>query len=119
MELSEEQERRKFFYETAPMYQAAAGEWENEQDKIHLESQLPARMQEILNAIAEVCDTLEYDGSMMYDELLDKELLRLICKKIREKCTWEEELPDDITQALLIKEFEQRRCRHRRCSSWW
>ena len=119
MGYSEQEERKLFFYATQPMYQTSLGEWENERDAIRLKGSIPRRMQDLVRRIEDVCDDMDYDGSMMYDEIPDKERMWHICRRIRQESDWEEEIPDEVTMTLLIKEMEKRRFKRRKCNNWW
>lgn len=80
----------------------------------------PVEVQEIQMVIQEMCDKMEYDGSLMYDEYPDKvsveRMAQRACKM--SNCKHREEISDRwlhaLVQVLLCSEMEYRRER-RRC----
>lgn len=80
----------------------------------------PAEVNEIQKEIEEVCDKMEYDGSVMYDEFPDKITIEAMSKDIcnRTECRYQEEISNRWKQALiqmlLCNEMSYRRER-RRC----
>lgn len=114
---------------------------EDERDWQKLKEMYPDMAKIILSEVERVCDSLEYEGSMMFDTIPDKERMRKMTADIYEKVKNRypiEEGPDrdemlvmnresrrrypprqnwlnDFIQVLLFQEIHQRRCRHRRC----
>lgn len=114
-----------------------------ERDYEYLKSMYPDMAKRILPYVEEECDRMEYDNSMMFDEYPDKLQLRLMCRRIYDKVTQQEEFeeikqqeaeiseaslkvqarkrppkPDrvrDMVELLLYQELLRRRCSHRRC----
>lgn len=114
-----------------------------ERDYEYLKSMYPDMAKRILPYVEEECDRMEYDNSMMFDEYPDKLQLRLMCRRIYDKVTQQEQFeeikqqeaeisetslkvqarkrppkPDrvrDMVELLLYQELLQRRCSHRRC----
>ena len=96
----------------------------------------------LLPEIEDVCDRMEYEGSMMFDRFPDQTTVyRMqdeIYQKVREKFPVEEapEMPEevlsmqyqgrrrnppgknwleDMIRVMLLQEMHHRRCRHRNC----
>lgn len=114
-----------------------------ERDYEYLRSMYPDMAKRILPYVEEECDRMEYDNSMMFDEYPDKLQLRLMCRRIYDKVTQQEQFeeikqqeaeiseaslkvqarkrppkPDrvrDMVELLLYQELLRRRCSHRRC----
>lgn len=114
-----------------------------ERDYEYLKSMYPDMAKRILPYVEEECDRMEYDNSMMFDEYPDKLQLRLMCRRIYDKVTQQEQFeeikqqeaeisetslkvqarkrppkPDrvrDMVELLLYQELLRRRCSHRRC----
>lgn len=106
-----------------------------------LQSMYPQAAKEILPLIEEVCDKMEYEGSMMFDEHPDQNTVRRMSDDIygQVKALYpaeEEQQPeemqsmeyqdrrrrpphgnflDDLVQVMLVQEMHRRRCRHHRC----
>lgn len=106
-------------------------EWDYE----YVRSMYPEMARRIMPYVEEECDSMEYEGSMMYDEYPDKLQLRLMCKRIYDKVMEKERFeeleaeevkvqqqrgrrrPDrvrDLVELLLFQELLRRRGRHRR-----
>lgn len=119
-------------------------EEENERDWQKLKEMYPEMAKIILAEVENVCDSMEYEGSMMFDSMPDKVRIRKMTEAIYEKVKDRypvEEAPDrddmfamnqegrrryppkqnwlsDFIQVLLYQEMFQRRCRHRGCRRW-
>lgn len=111
-------------------------EKQTEKDLRMLQSMYPEAVKEILPLVEEICDRMEYEGSMMFDEHPDKTTVRRLSDEICEQTgdVWPREPvqePDgvmsmqyqgggkgplgELIQILLLQEMHHRRCRHRRC----
>ena len=116
-------------------------EEEIEKDLRRLQSMYPQTVKKILPYVEETCDKMEYEGSMMFDERPDRNMVQRMSDQIYQKVGdfWEEpaEQPEDeiqfmqyqgdrrppkkdrrladLIQILLLQEMHHRRCRHRRC----
>ncbi len=107
-----------------------------EKDLRMLQSMYPEAVKKILPCVEEICDRMEYEGSMMFDEHPDKITIRRLSDEIYEQTgdVWPEEPvqePDgvmsmqyqgdgrgalgELIQILLLQEMYHRRCRHHRC----
>ncbi len=107
-----------------------------ERDLRMLQAMYPEAVKEILPCVGEICDRMEYEGSMMFDEHPDKTMVRRLSDEIYEQTgdIWPRETvqePDgvmsmqyqgngrgplgELIQILLLQEMHHRRCRHRRC----
>lgn len=117
------------FYMAWPMQNAFAQEEECERDMMRLQEMYPREAREIMEYAADICDRMEYEGSMMFDEYPDRLMLRRFCKNIYRSMTKAEELPTEnelktdslyqMIQVLLCHEIHRRRCRYRRCRRWY
>ena len=72
------------------------------------------------------CQLLDYEGSRLYDEYPDRFMLYHICSQIKEEMaadTSAQEMPggflDDLIEVLVYQEISRRRCRRRRCRSYF
>ena len=119
---------------------------ENERDFNRFKEMASDDVKMIMAEVERACDALEYKGSMMFDESLDKRNIQDIVAGIRDKimADWEPEVqveqqrpdprldprrgrhhrPDsgrlleDLIQSLLHQEMFHRRCRNRNCRRW-
>ena len=122
-------------YEDVPMTDADEYDWQK------LKEMYPDMAKIILSEVENVCDSLEYEGSMMFDSIPDKERVRKmtadIYEKVKDRYPIEESIDqddmlvmnrenrrrsppqqnwlNDFIQVLLFQEMHRRRCRHRRC----
>lgn len=115
---------------------------ESEKDLRTLQSMYPEAAKVILPYIEELCDKLEYEGSMMFDRFPDQTTLYQMQDLIRDQV--KEQFPDDVIveepdeiltmqyrgrrnppgknwladmiRVLLLQEMHHRRGRHRCCS---
>ena len=120
-----------------------AEEQEMEKELRRLQSMYPQAARELLPMVEDACDQMEYEGSMMFDEMPDQNAVRRISDGIYEKAR--ELYPDesgqkeqrdevlsmqyrprrrrppegdflrDLVQVMLLQEMHRRRCRHHRC----
>ena len=67
--------------------------------------------------VEEECDRLMYDGSMIYDEYPDPLQLRLICRRVFDRASEDEEKPgswmQDLIQVMTYQEILRRRSEYR------
>ena len=119
---------------------------ENERDFNRFKEMASDDVKMIMAEVERACDALEYKGSMMFDESLDKRNIQDIVAGIRDKIMedWEpgvqaeQQRPDpwrdprrdrhhrpdsgrlleDLIQSLLHQEMFHRRCRNRNCRRW-
>lgn len=71
-------------------------EKQNEEDLERLKELYPARIRQILTEVENACDSMEYEGSVMFDELPEKQRILELTRGIREKMeaqieNWEQE----------------------------
>ncbi len=111
-------------------------EKKTEEDLRMLQAMYPEAVRAVLPCVEEICDKMEYEGSMMFDEYPDKNTVRRLSEEIYEQTgdVWPrepEQKPDgvmsmqyregrrgplgELIQILLLQEMHHRRCRHRRC----
>lgn len=99
----------------------ASREEREEKDFDSIKGLYPKGMRELLEFVEDVCDRMEYKGSMMYDEYPDKISVQRICdsfcgEKKGEQGMGENWLMEDVLRVLLLQEMYHRRCRYRRRS---
>ena len=103
-------------------------EGERMQDKEFdlMKSYYPGTVQHIQEKIEEECDLMDYEGSRLYDEYPDRFMLYHSCSQIKEEMaadTSAQEMPggflDDLIEVLVYQEISRRRCRRRRCRSYF
>lgn len=142
-------EMRRSLFSPEHMGTPAAGESvsleeENERDWQKLKEQYPDMAKIILAEVEKICDSMEYEGSMMFDSMPDKvRILKLtedIYEKVKDRYPVEELVDQDdvfvmnqedrrrrppkqnwlsdFVQVLLYQEMFRRRCRHRGCKRW-
>ncbi|EET62579.1 hypothetical protein BRYFOR_05614 [Marvinbryantia formatexigens DSM 14469] len=119
-------------------------EEENERDWQRLKEMYPEIAKIIMAEVERVCDSMEYEGSMMFDTMPDRVRIRMLTDDIYDKVKDRypvEETDDqddmfsmnqegrrryppgqnwlgDFIQVLLFQEMHHRRCRHRGCRRW-
>ncbi len=95
---------------------------EDEADAKRLRELYPLMARRLAPYVEEVCDELEYPGSMMYDEYPDRLSLLRKCREVWERAKATEDFgekePDweelrDLTGVLLLQEMMRRRRRKR------
>lgn len=88
----------------------------------------PMQVQEMQMVVQEMCDRMEYDGSVMYDEYPDKVRVELMAQEVceRSNCKNREEISSRwmraLAQVMLCNEMayrrERRRCHKRNLGKW-
>lgn len=109
-----------------------------ERDFRKLQSMYPEAAKALLPYIEEECDKMEYEGSPMFDEMVDQTTVYRIRDRIRNQVQDQfpeapgQEMPeemfsmqyqgnrrnnwlDDLIRVMLLQEMHHRRCRHRDC----
>lgn len=120
-------------------------DWEDGRDRERLKSLYPETAREIMPHVEEECDRMEYEGSMMFDEYPDKQMLSKISARILDKVKEKHEIVEgndqdealamnvetrrryppgknwlhDLIDVMLFEEVYRRRCRRRRCRRRW
>lgn len=136
------------FYMPYPMQMQSnyLNEMEYEKDMERMKDLYPREVKIIQKYVDEECDHMEYEGSMMFDEYPDKNMLHKVCQNIMDKIQKNQEaeieiseccgqdgprppMPpprpprgdglSDLIEVLLYNEMYKRRCRRRRCNRWW
>lgn len=69
---------------------------QDEEDLAAMKELYPARIRQILEEVENTCDSMEYEGSVMFDELPEKQRIQELSESIRSKMAaqmekWEEE----------------------------
>lgn len=93
-----------------------------EDDYQYITKMYPAVAREILELIEDSCDRLEYEGSMMFDQYMDRTSVLGMADRIYDKIKYrekEEGMKKDsmLYQMILVllgSEMCHRRCRYRR-----
>ena len=89
---------------------------EHERDKKRIYNMYPEAAKRLAPYVEEMCDRLEYEGGILYDEYPDQLRLRLACREICKQVQKENDAEDvlmDICQILLYHEMYLRRCKRR------
>lgn len=114
------------FYLTYANPMLLGGEKMQEKEFELMKSYYPETARIIQEKVEEECQILDYEGSRLYDEHPDKFMLHQLCRRIRQEIEPEmstQEIPggflDDLIQVLLFQEISRRRCRRRRCRSYF
>lgn len=115
--------KRKPFYAVCPAQDIAAQEAEYEKDSRRMQQLCPENVRKVQEYVRDLCDRMEYEGSMMFDEYPDRCMFRMLCRKLYCKISGTE--PKGIEYettalyvavcSLLSMEMYRRRCRYRRC----
>lgn len=119
---------RQPFYMTYPVQNALLEEAEYERDSRKLQEMYPKDARRVQDAVEDICDRMEYEGSMMFDEYPDRYSMKALCRNIYRKLTDQEEIKGmacekdnlyQLIEVMLIHEIFKRRCRYRRCRRWY
>ena len=92
---------------------------EASRDIEYFQTMYPERMKRIQGSVRDLCDTIDYEGSFLYDEYPDRVSLRRLCSQVYEKefteGTGEEEARwlEAAVEVLLYHEICRRRARRR------
>lgn len=129
------------FYMAYPEYGYGSDD-EMERDMEYMKGMFPKKAKAIQKNVEDVCDQLEYEGSMLYDEYPDRVMLRKYSNDIYDKVKYleeEDEEPEeedvfamsrgcvncrnpflqDLVDVLFFNEIHRRRCRHRGCGRYY
>lgn len=115
--------KRKPFYAVFPAHDIAAEEAEYEKDSRKMQELCSENIRKVQDHVMDVCDKMEYEGSMMFDEYPDRCMFRMFCRQLY--CNISGTEPEGIEYEktalyvaiciLLSTEMYRRRCRYRRC----
>lgn len=121
-------------------------EQENEKDMRRLSQMYPDVAKSIVEYVEDECDKMEYEGSIMFDEMPDKVMFQRLCdsiyNKLKDSFENVREIEDkdelfamnkqtrrrypprknwlgDMIQVIMLQEMYRRRCRHRNCRRWY
>lgn len=95
------------------------GEQELGRDMEYFETMYPDRMKQIGKSVGEVCDAIDYDGSILYDEYPDRVGLRRLCDEVYRREVSEETGEEEkqwiqaACEVLLYHEVCRRRVKKR------
>ena len=111
-----------FDTEVRPVREFVAQEQRQEDDYQYITRMYSALARQILDLIEDICDQMEYEGSRMFDEYMDRTMLLTMVDKIYDKidhqekqdCQKKEQLLYQMILSLLGGEIYHRRCRYRR-----
>ena len=70
------------FYMISPLQKLYQMEMEYEKDMERMKALYPRQVQQLLPVIEDYCDGLEYEGSRIYDENPDAQMMRRECEKL-------------------------------------
>lgn len=94
-------------------------ELEYQQDLERICQLYPSEAKLLRIRIEDVCDKMEYEGSLMFEEYPDRIGLHMIAKKIYDQMYAPQEKRDNnllnLVEIMLYQEIYLRRCRRRRC----
>lgn len=93
-----------------------------EDDYQYITRMYSALARQILDLIEDICDQMEYEGSRMFDEYIDRTMMLSMAEKIYDKMNYQEKENCSKTERLLYQmilsllggEIYHRRCRYRR-----
>lgn len=93
-----------------------------ETDYQYMTKMYPSVSREALEFVEELCDQMEYQGSMMFDEYVDRRGFLDLADQVYEKCKYHDkdkpEKKDSMLYQLILAlvggEICHRRCRYRR-----
>lgn len=91
-------------------------EEEHERDKKRIHNMYPMDAKRLMPFVEEMCDRMEYEGGILYDECPDPLIMRLKCREICRQIMKPDDAEDvllDICQILLYHEMFLRRCKRR------
>lgn len=80
---------------------------QDEEDLIRLKEMYPPRIRQILEEVERVCDSMEYEGSVMFDEMPEKQRIQALAKGIEQKMQdrmgqWEEDLQQQQEEDIYV-----------------
>ena len=121
---NEDPGRRLPFYMTFPYSDNRNMEEEDERDAELLKHLYPPEARRFWPEVEDVCDRLEYDGSIMFDECPDKiqvqDMAHAVCGRLIPEDMWIGMAPEerrrmqDMAEMMLYQEMHRRRRRRRR-----
>ena len=129
---------------STPLTRYYEDDYETERDLERMKNLYPEISKELFPWIEDVCDQMEYEGSLMYDESPDQNQVRRLTSRIYGQVkeqyqppegedkdemlamnqeTWRRYPPDqnwlsDLIQTLLVDEMFRRRSRRRNSRQW-
>lgn len=100
------------FYMAYPMQNVFLEEAEYERDMQRLKSMYPKEVSTIQGLVEEECDKMEYEGSMMFDEVPDRLMLRQISDRIYQKVAQPEDFEAQQYEVVEAEELHMVDQRH-------
>ena len=107
------------FYMIYPLQNAYLQELEYDRDYGRMKELYPMEAKKLQAKVEALCDALEYEGSMMYDEYPDRIMLQKLCDKLIAQEEETDEKLRQLIEVLLYHEMYQRRCKYRRCKNFF
>ena len=109
-----------FDTEVRPVREFVAQEQRQEDDYQYITRMYSALARQILDLIEDICDQMEYEGSRMFDEYMDRTMLLTMVDKIYDKidhqekqdCQKKEQLLYQMILSLLGGEIYHRRMKN-------
>lgn len=99
------------FYKTSPFDSLLEEAKMMEQQKALMYSYLPKEYQQMQKKAEAACDKMEYEGSRMYDEHPDRNVLRHLAKSLLEESE-QDVYHEELMCCFLCNEIFLRRCRN-------
>ncbi len=93
------------FYMTYPMQNVFLEEAEYERDMQRLKGMYPREAALVQRLVEEECDKMEYEGSLMFDEVPDRLMLRQISDRIYRKAAQPEDFEAQQYEAVEAEEL--------------
>nr|WP_296265631.1 hypothetical protein [uncultured Merdimonas sp.] len=110
-------EQKLPYYMVYPMPFLYDDERQARRDMEYMKGLYPETAKRLTPYVEEECDRLMYDGSMIYDEYPDPLQLRLICRRVFDRASEDEEKPgswmQDLIQVMTYQEILRRRSEYR------
>lgn len=100
------------FYMTYPMQNVFLEEAEYERDMERLKSMYPQEVHTVQSLVEEECDKMEYEGSLMFDEMPDRLMLRQISDRIYQKVAQPEDFESQQYESVEAEELRMVDNRH-------
>ncbi|GHT84061.1 hypothetical protein FACS18947_0970 [Bacteroidia bacterium] len=102
------------FYMAYPMPQMMHMEQEQERETQLMKTYYPQVAARIQECVERECDQMEYEGSRMYDEYPDKQMIEQLCEKIEQKL---QRMPEAGNAVLPYGGGEELSAQYPSCSS--
>ena len=101
-----------FDTEVRPVREFVAQEQRQEDDYQYITRMYSALARQILDLIEDICDQMEYEGSRMFDEYMDRTMLLAMVDKIYDKIDHQEKARLSEERTIIISD-DRNRCLER------